>query len=483
MRLPTTLALFVSLCVPAFAAPAEVPYEQLAKRFINNIGAAGTADTIEFDAMLQEHFLHGSLGIYDVFLPANITSDDDSLEKFQTAVLALLDSQETWLEWLAPASGKQKAALKDWKIVRGWVKGWKAKALKSGSKDGERDLLTVLDASEKICEASARFSAFMASGEALGLSRESGQQEALILIPKRDQFVEFAAFCGLAFPADQGNFWHAGAVNWTNFDIKNYKVLALEYAAPVQKADGYSAGMSMDYRSPTGMAQQIVQLATNSMFDNYFGATVPPSLVGSLSLNLVLSQFGECDTRADGDLRSRRKSAREVFVPGGQKKGGQLAANLADSRWRIDRGVGHFIAPLKRAQKGGAESLKGKDKLRYFELMVDDESKRTTISGPYLGSAAADAENPPDEFYSDHVEFLRAYRACFVWWLQTTSIGSEKKSGKAFANLLCDLAASTDPMELETLFGRAYDGAPLSTPELKKDDLEGRFLAWLGKQK
>ena len=38
MRLPTTLALFVSLCVPAFAAPAEVPYEQLAKRFINNIG-------------------------------------------------------------------------------------------------------------------------------------------------------------------------------------------------------------------------------------------------------------------------------------------------------------------------------------------------------------------------------------------------------------------------------------------------------------
>jgi len=486
MRLPAAFVLATSLALPTFAAPAaDLPYEELARTFLSELGAGDTADasTIDFDAFLQEQFVHGSFGIYDIYFPKNAAADDKSLEKLQEVVLALLDSQGVWLDWLEPASGKQKTTRKDLKTIHAWVKGWKAKSMVRKAEGDERELFAMLEASDKIKEAAGRLAASMANGEALGLSREGAQREPLILIPTRKQFVEFAMFCGLAFPADQGGFWHDGTINWTNFYAKNYKVLALEYAAPAQKNGGYAEGMSMDYRSPTGMAQQVVQLAANSMLDNYFGTAVPPSLVGSLSLNLVLAQFGECDTRADGDLRSRRKEAREVFVPGGQSEGGQLAPDLADSRWRVNRGAGFFVSPLRRAQKGGAGSAKGKDKFRHFELMLDDESGRATVSGPYLGSAAASTKAPPKDFYTDHMEFLRAYRACFVSWLQTSSIGSEKKSAKAFATLLQKLAASTDPEELESLFAEAFDGAPLSSTDLDKSDLEGRFLAWLGKQK
>ena len=82
---------------------------------------------------------------------------------------------------------------------------------------------------------------------------------------------------------------------------------------------------------PTGMQQQIAQLAGNAMIDNLFGDKIPPSLAGALSVNLVIDVYGECNTRVDGDLRARRMAAREFFVPGGASEGGVLPPNLADS--------------------------------------------------------------------------------------------------------------------------------------------------------
>ena len=38
-------------------------------------------------------------------------------------------------------------------------------------------------------------------------------------------------------------------------------------------------------------------------------------------------------------------------------------------------------------------------------------------------------------------------------------------------------------VQLEKVLESAYDGVPLSTSSPNKDDLEGRFLKWISKQK
>jgi hypothetical protein len=86
-------------------------------------------------------------------------------------------------------------------------------------------------------------------------------------------------------------------------------------------------------------------------------------------------------------------------------------------------------------------------------------------------------------FFGDHLEFLRSYSACFVHWMQTDAEGSSKKSQRAFAQFLMELAAPPAGADVEAIIGAVYEGAPLSDAELTKDGLEGRFLAWLARQK
>ena len=78
---------------------------------------------------------------------------------------------------------------------------------------------------------------------------------------------------------------------------------------------------------------------------------------------------------------------------------------------------------------------------------------------------------------------LRAYRAGFLFWLRTEGGGRGKASRKSFGSLLLALA---DPGQGELDFPSALQsvyGIPLSSAEPGKDDLEGRFLIWLHKQK
>ena len=59
-----------------------------------------------------------------------------------------------------------------------------------------------------------------------------------------------------------------------------------------------------------------------------------------------------------------------------------------------------------------------------------------------------------------------------------------KSSGKSFATLLHDLAGEqNEEGDLAGAIARIYDGHGLSSEELGKKDLEGRFLRWLGKQR
>ena len=85
-----------------------------------------------------------------------------------------------------------------------------------------------------------------------------------------------------------------------------------------------------------------------------------------------------------------------MFVPGGQSQGGVLPQNMADGRWRGEgQGEDRFVSVLRLAQQEGASEAKDRDKTRHFELKDDAMIKQVVIDGPFLGEAAAEAEDPP----------------------------------------------------------------------------------------
>ncbi|MFT5478699.1 MAG: hypothetical protein ACI8Y8_004067, partial [Planctomycetota bacterium] len=324
----------------------------------------------------------------------------------------------------------------------------------------------------------------MRSGRALGLDRTQGKREAIVLIPERGRFVEAIAFAGWLRPDLRSNFWKDGTHTWTNFYLEEYKVLALAFASPGGSAEDYEASMDMSARTPTGLEQQIVQLATNSMIDNYFGSKIPPTFAGGLAINLVVDMFEECNTRADGDLSERRTEAVEFFVPGGNPSGGSLGTISADSRWRADQGADRFVRVLRSSQKSGADEAKKKGKVHLFEIQDDAGSERKVLAAPFLGARAVERETLPVSFEGEQMEFLRAYRCAFLYWLQNESMGKEKSSRAAFAGFLKRLAQIDSAAEIEASFAESFDGRALSSVELdKKGDLEGRFLYWLSKKK
>ena len=160
-----------------------------------------------------------------------------------------------------------------------------------------------------------------------------------------------------------------------------------------------------------------------------------------------------------------------------------MAKNSADSRWREKQGADRFISVLRASQKEGAETSRRKqDKLRYFELLDSAKVESQIIQAPFLGSVAK-AQDVASGFEGDHIEFLRSYGSAFVWWMQNKAEKSAKKSAARFASLLQQLAQADEAGRIEELLAANYDGTKLSDESVSKDVLEGRFLAWLAKQK
>jgi hypothetical protein len=114
-------------------------------------------------------------------------------------------------------------------------------------------------------------------------------------------------------------------------------------------------------------------------------------------------------------------------------------------------------------------------------VLDDSQAKRLVLTAPLLGTPAAAQPPLPKEFHADGAEFFRAYRTCFLYWLETQGGGAKKKSIEAYAALLNKLAVLDSAANLEVAIEEVY-GRPLSSSTPGKDDLEGRFLAWLAKQ-
>jgi hypothetical protein len=399
-------------------------------------------------------------------------------DELRDMVLALLDAQSRWLEWMEPTAADAKEVEKDLAALRTWVKTWRGGAISTAAKDGGADLLAKLGAKDKIAEASERAATSFGNGATLGVEREAPRYERMVFVPSRKEFVELLCFVGWLFPDWRTHYWKADVANWTEFFIKDVKVVALRYPTG---GDRYEQGSSMNEDSPTGMQQQITQLAMNSMLDNYFGHSMPPELASGMALNMVIDVYGEARTRADGSLKERETSGYSVFVPGGQSEGGVLPGFSAETRWREDHGADRFLRVLRQAQQEGAGLAKdAQDKVSHFRLQDQNRVKDTVVSGPFFGAAAADFELPAEEFLDDYSELMRSYRCAFVYWLRDES-DNKKKAGELFARLLTDLAHAASLADFEQTVTAVYE-LPVSEEEIGEKSLEGKFLKWLAKQ-
>ena len=455
-------------------AGGALDYAGLAERFLADHGYAdATADTLDLHELVQSSFLHVPMGLYDAYFPASL--DSDAIEEYQRLCLSLLEVQGAWLEWTEDVATDAYKVRRDVSTLTKWVRSWKPSRIQKGLEDGVLDMLELTRAKSAQLQAAERFAGYMTMGGSLGLAREGGAREPLVLIPDRAEFTRFLAFGGWLYPQHRGIYWQPSIVNWTHFFIDDVKVLATQFAAPGRSPGDYASGISMDARTETGLEQQVSQLALNSMFSNYYGERLPPSLAGAMAVNLVVDVYGECNTRVDGDLRERRTAAREIFVPGGNPNGGILPPNLADSRWRDGHGSDYFQSPLKRA----LNSKRVQGTQASFQLMDDSERKRVEVLGPFLGTGGSSMALPED-FYGDQLEFFRSYRSCFLNWLRTKGAGS--RSDRDFAELLRALVINDDSEAFEGLFLEAYD-KPLSSPDKKVKSLESEFLKWLGKSR
>ncbi len=473
-----------SLSSPVLASPGgqEIPYERLARSVLADAGMQdSTPASFRMEELMCRAFLRSDLGLFELYVPRSALAVEARVQEYETLALALLDAQGTWLDWIEPSAGDLGELRADLASTRAWVASWASDKLAAVNTGGAATTLDLLGADDATRDASRRFAEAMGIGSMLGLSREGALSEPIVLCPEREDFVGMASLGGWLYPQHRAVFWQPAIATWAYFYVDRYKFLALELAAPGRSPGDWSSGVGMNERRPTGMGQQIVQLCTNSMLDNYFGSRVPPSFAGALATNLVIDVYGECSTRVDGDLRERRTNAIEVFVPGGNPEGGVLPPNSAESRWREGAGADHFVGVLRAAQIAGAK-LRGdkKDKVGSFQLQDDSGSQRTAVHGPFLGGAASSTPTCEERFHWDRLEFLRCYRTCFVWWLQNEAESTPKKSRVQFARFLRTLAASQEGA-VEAAF-RTGLGAELSSAEPSRKDLEGRFQTWLSKQ-
>ena len=476
-------AFLAATCLAAVAA-AQLPFAQIAEeaRARHQLDAKAQVSIHE---ALDKATVRCDLGAFELRFPA-FRLEDRGLE-FTQVCDALLATQEAWLDWLEPAGGDLKALRADLAKLRGAIKEWKPAVLKKAVDQPGADMYVVAGASEAVRAAALRVATTLREAAEVGPARAEPKALRFCAQPTRDDFVQALVLAGDLNAEWKSWCWDDGIAYWTQVWFDDAQVTCLQYAAQALPPGTWKQGTWMNERDPDVMQQQVAQLAANQLLSDRFGDHAPAPFIGGLSLNIVVDLYGQCNTRIDGDLRSRKTDKREVFIAGGLSEGGRLGKNVADTRWREDHGRGHFLAILRQAQKEGEGLAKqAKFKPAAFGIRDDAGGNGRAVVGPFIGAAAAGTDAPPEKYLGDFAEFTRAYKCGFVHWLKSASEGNPKKSGAAFARLLVALSTPTPEgatFDFEATCAKLYGGDPLSLQPLTKDTLEGRFLLWLAKQK
>ncbi|MEM7308983.1 MAG: hypothetical protein AAF682_20030 [Planctomycetota bacterium] len=481
----------VALALTPFvwAAGADVPHQELAESYLERCGLSASADALDPEAVLAASFARLDLGAFELLFPAAALADATACERFQAASTAVLEGHATWVDWVDPAGERvsHKDLAKDVKTLKRWIGGWSAKELGAVPAGGE--LGALLPAKDKERQALERFNAALA-GAAVVPRSDAGVTEAaagatptpaarLVLVPDRRGFVELCSVLGL-LREDQRHVYWGDVASWVEFRFDDTRVVALEFSA--DDPEHFELGTPMDERNPKGLEQQVTQLAFASLSLAVFDNRIDPDFSMSLCNNLVIDLYGQVDTRTDGDLRPRSAPPRKVFVPGGLSQGGSLPTNSAESPWRATLGSDYFVGVLRDAQKKGAKEAGERKAIARFRIFADDGTTTFVAKPPFFGEAASDTIVPGASFTGDWLELQRTYRVAFCHWLRGHGAGKEKASKAAFGEFLTRLADAGEEADFAALLEEVYR-TPISRSDPGKDDLEGRFLTWLSKQR
>lgn len=466
--------------IPASAPRGNLSYEEIARRFLVDHGLAGARrEDVSLPEILRTDFIRADVGLFELRMPALDLERRESAGAFRDICESLFSAQRIWLEWIDPTGTETAQMEKDLDTLERWAGRWKVSAF--AEPDG-RGVYDIHDASDKLRAAQQRVRAGLLAGDGLGGTLSGSKPISLVLMPTRAQFVEFLNFVGWLRPELASHYWVAGTDRWMHFFLDEMLVYALEFKASGNVGNDYTRGESMNARNPRGMVEQITHLALDALLDRQYDGALPSAFASGLSMNLVIDQFGEVDTRIDGDLSGRQTERREVFVPGGRSEGGRLPRHDADSRWRVDQGKHHFRRVLRAAQKAGASERKRSGN-RVAHFLLESRSGHAThvVTAPVLGSHAADRVGPPSRLEGDYLEFLRSYKSAFLYWLREDGSGSRRDSNAAFAGLLRAMADASNARDFEATVEEIY-GSALSNSDANEDCLEGRFLKWLSRR-
>jgi len=458
-------------------AQSELAFEELAQHWTQEQGLdPARAQELGWRGLLEQHFAHLPVGLFDVYVPVDALQDAGALRDVGAAVLALLETQAGWSSW---SSGEEVGARKEDAATK-WIRSWSPRTLGSAPAAGS-DLIADL-APKDALEIFTRLRALLENGA--GLGTPAIEPARLVLFPQRAGFVEFTSVSGWTDPILRPSAWSDSVTTWLEYDADGTHFVALQYGY-LSTDKHYDQGLGVAARNPRALSELVSQVAARALLKQVFGGRLDPALASGLANTLVIDLYGELDTRIDGDVRSRSSQGRSVFVPGGNPNGGFLPPTSAENRWRGTKGKDHFVGILSQVQKLSGKRGKAKaEKLGRFTLLTDAGAAGEVVSAPFLGPGGAP---PSAAVWPDYLELVRCYGVAFLHWLHSEGGGRPRESAERYARLLQGLAQAGEDQSLPAIFESVY-GLPLSATatEALFDDgqtLEGRFLLWLGKQR
>ena len=441
------------------------------------------ADPTDFDAQVffEREWVFEKIGAFNLLYPRAGLEDKARQEELRSLATCIIDLEALWLEWFGQGA-RSDVTRADLSLLKRWLATARPQASKLA--EPKLGLFAFFAATEKELSAAARVVTVFQDGSALGYAPKTDIRPQILFAPTRKEFLDVVSFFGWVDPERQGLFWNSGAGRWSECFWNATQVLSLE--DPPNKVDPSHPwdGVTMNLKSATGIVEHVATRSAHSLCTTFFGYALDPAFESGLCQNTAIALYGRNNSRSGGSGRGNSVDGFSMFVPGGQKQGGQLPGFSADSPWRVTAGADWFVKPLRDSQRvSSKDSTQGKEKTSTFELLSTDHVRKRFVRAPFFGDAAATKEVPTKEFLPDYLEFFRAYKSCFVHWLFEEGSGkSGKPSHAKLGELLRSVAVAADGVRFEALLTQCY-AMPWSAPEPKPDNLEWTFLAWLARQK
>jgi hypothetical protein len=506
--LPRTLAvaaLALALLAPTSRAQG-LDLQELGEAFLKlHCGRKAEPGSCSLEEIVERDFVHLRLGAFDLAVPAIDLADTDLAENFRAIAVGLLDLQDRFSRWQELPEEVRRILDEDIAKLRAWVGGWTTPTLARLARADSKDMLTALEVSQDIRDATERLRGTTSGELAQVLAPQWVGGVSIVLCPKRREFMEVMGFLGLDDAEWRAQHWIEGADQWTQVWKGPNLILALEYAPWTEVDPGYHTSMDPKRLDPDGVLQHALNQAARALLFRVLNRDDMEHFTRALSAMLVVETVGKIAV-LDGEGQIRTTGATtmpyERFVPGGLSEGGVLPAipagpldKFAACRWRDSKGQDHFIGVLRSGQKDGAKGAakdkknkKSKDKRAHFELAGDDGEATYVVTAPFLSALATEQPYPPPSYLNDYREFFKAYQAGFWYWVRSEAVeGDAALSARRFEEFVKALAAAGEDGQavsepLETTVERIYS-VPLSGVDGSVDSLEWRFLEWLSKQK